>query len=281
MKRIALACVFLCSQLALGAFEREAQGCVSLGLGGACVPGAHNTWALSVNPAALGLLATRSVSVSYRPHAFGFPELALGSFMVVEPSPWGNLALSGSSFGGSIYRETSFSLAYACTVSKGVTLGAGAHAYLLGIERYGSAHTFGVDVGLSAEVTKGVQWSAAALNVNRPRLGGEGELLPQILWLSLTYEPIPFATFAADLVKDNHFPYELHIGLGYELMGMVGVRAGISSDPALQTAGIGLRISQVQFDYALSKHAQLGVTHQFSLALHFGDRHHDGENSRD
>lgn len=281
MRRFVLVCMFLCSQRAPGAFEREAQGCVSMGLGGTCIPDSHNPWALAVNPAASGPLSNRSLSVSYRPHAFGLPELARGSFTVVEPFSWGWLALSGSYFGKKVYRETSCSIACASKVPGGLVLGVAANAYVLGIERYGSAHTFGVDVGLSSEVADGVWWSAAALNVNRPRIGRDGEALPQVLWLSLAFRPIPLATLAADLVKDNRYPYELHVGIGYELMGMVAVRAGVVSDPPLQTAGVGLRLDHVQFDYALSDHAQLGLTHQISLTIHLNMSDHHGERSFD
>ena len=275
MRAVAAVIVLVSSQLAQAAFDREAKGSLSLGLGGTCVPNANNPWAVAVNPAAAGLLESGSISVSYRPHAFGLPELAQGSFVYVGPFSWGAVAVYGSHFGTSIYRETCFSITYARSLSKGFSLGASLNTCGLGIERYGSARTFAVDLGISAEIQRGFSWSAAALNVNRPKIGIEGEPLPQILWLSMTYEPVPDATVAADLVKDVRFPYELHIGLGYELMGMVGLRAGISTDPPLQCAGIGLELGWVQFDYAVSNHVVLGLTHQMSVTFELGDSRHE------
>ena len=275
VRATALAVVLVSGQLAHAAFERESKGALSLGLGGACVLNASNPWAVAVNPSASGLLKSGSVSVAYRPHAFGLPELAQGSFALVEPFSWGSVAVFGSYFGTSIYRETCFSIGYARSLIKGLSLGASLNTCGLGIERYGSTRTFAVDLGVSAEIQRGLTWGAAALNVNRPRIGREGEPLPQILWMSMTYEPVPDATVVADLVKDIRFPYELHIGLGYELMGTVGVRAGISTDPPLQCAGIGLGLGWVQFDYAVSNHVVLGLTHQVSISLKLGDSRHE------
>jgi hypothetical protein len=137
----------------------------------------------------------------------------------------------------------------------------------LSIERYGSAHTVAVDVGMLARLTDRVQWGFTAFNVNGPSIGAARERLPQVFVSGIAYLPIPEAMLVADLEKDIRYPVQLHAGVQYSLLDVVALRAGTTTDPSVLSAGIGIHYSMVQLDYAFTNHEDLGPTHQVSLSL--------------
>ena len=143
--------------------------------------------------------------------------------------------------------------------------------YSLSIQNYGSASAIGLDVGLLIDIADNVTWGFAAMNVNAPRIGSAKEKLPQVLSTGLVYCPIKGGTISASVIKDVHFPVELHIGVEYGVLDVIALRAGTTSDPSTLNAGIGIEYSLAKLDYAFTSHTELGITHQFSLSLNFGD----------
>jgi hypothetical protein len=231
----------------------------------------ENPWAALGNPGALGVLSARSLSVSCRPHTFGITELAQGGIMYVEPASVGTIGVAASRFGFSLYREVTFSLAFERTILQTVWAGGTLNYYSLTIERYGTGHALGLDLGVVAELRDGLFWGISALNVNGPTIGIEEERLPQVFWMSLIHQPVPHARFFADLVKDIRFPLEFRIGALYDFLGVLEARLGLSSEPRTHNAGVGIALGWIRLDYALSNHLDLGLTHEFSLSLQLGD----------
>ena len=162
-------------------------------------------------------------------------------------------------------------LSYAGDIGDVFSIGGTVHYYHLSIERYGSAQTFGVDLGLLARLSDQIQWGFAAFNVNAPTIGRAKEELPQVYVTGLAYSPVPAGAITVDIEKDIRFPAELHLGVEYKLLDLVALRAGTTSDPSVLSAGLGIHYSFVQLDYAFTDHAELGATHQVSLSLYLGD----------
>jgi hypothetical protein len=253
------------------AFEHIARGSNAIAMGGASAASLGNPWTAFSNPGALTTLDGRILSLHYSPQPFGLKELAHGSFSYVEPTGFGTFAVSGSRFGFDLYREIDLQVSYGAIVTDFFSAGTSIHYYHLSIERYGSAQTFGIDVGLLAILTEQVRWGFAAFNVNAPTIGSAKERLPQIFVTGVAYSPIPEAVLVADLEKDIRYPVELHFGLEYKLLELLALRAGTTGDPSMLSAGLGIHYSVVQLDYAFTNHSELGATHQFSLSLALGE----------
>ena len=273
MKRtgLSLILILLIVQPASAVFERTNQGSRAAAMGGALVALTGNEWSVFSNPAALRTIGGRTVSVFYAPQPFGLKELAHGAVSYIEPTSLGVFAASATRFGFELYRETRLSLSYSNEIGGVVKGGINLNHYSLSIQNYGSASTIGVDVGVLVDVSDEISWGFAAFNLNAPTIGSAKEKLPQVFSTGITFTPVREATLAASVVKDIHFPAELHIGVEYSLMEMIALRAGTTSDPNTLNAGLGIHYSFVKLDYALSSHNELGITHQFSLSLNLGE----------
>jgi hypothetical protein len=271
MKCLPLLLLFFIQYQLNAAFEHLQSGSGIAAMGGASVAVGQNPWSVFSNPATMTGLDGRTLSFSYVPSPFGLKELAHGAFSFVEPTSAGSFALSGSRFGFELYREVDLQLSYAKDLSDLLCVGATVHYYHLSIERYGSAQTFGFDIGFLAHLSDQIRWGFTAFNVNAPTIGSAKEELPQVYVTGLAYSPLPDGAIMVDIEKDIRFPVELHIGVEYKLLDLVALRAGTTSDPAILSAGLGIHYSFVQLDYAFTDHAELGATHQASLSLYLGD----------
>ncbi len=240
-------------------------------MGNSLVALTGNEWSAFVNPAGLRTIHERTMSLFYVPQPFEIKELAHGAASYVEPTTLGTFALSGSRLGFELYRETRIALSYSDEFISAVKGGVTVNYYSVSIQNYGSAGTIGVDLGLLVDVSDEVRWGFAAFNLNAPKIGAAKEKLPQVFSTGISFSPINEAVLAASIEKDVRFPVELHIGVEYSLLEMIALRAGTTSDPNTLNAGIGIKYSFAQFDYAFSSHGELGMTHQFSLSLKLGE----------
>lgn len=268
---IALALTLLPAHIAFAAFEHLQYGSRSAAMGDAMVAVGGNEWSAFINPALLPTVPERTLAVYYAPQPFELKELARGAATYLEPSPFGTFSLSASRFGFDLYRETRIGLSYGNDLAELVHAGVTLNYYSLSIRNYGSAATFGVDVGLLVGISESVHWGFTASNLNAPTIGAAREKLPQRFSTGIAYRPIYDGTLVAALVKDIRHPVELRLGVEYTFVDIVAVRAGTSSDPNTLNAGLGIAYAFARVDYAFSSHSELGPTHQFSLALTLGD----------
>jgi hypothetical protein len=253
------------------AFEHRARGSNGVAMGGATVASLGDPWAAFSNPGGLATVDGRVLSLSYSPQPFGLRELAHGSFTFVEPAGIGTFAVSGSRYGFELYREADLQVSFGTMINDMFSAGATVHYYHLSIERYGSAHAFGVDVGLLAHLTDQFRWGFSSFNVNAPAIGRAKEKLPQVFSTGVAYSPMPEVTLAADLEKDIRYPAELHAGVQYLFLDVLAARVGTAGDPSMLTAGLGIHVSVMCLDYAFAEHQDLGPTHQVSLSLFLGE----------
>ncbi|MFN0157895.1 MAG: hypothetical protein ACKVRP_07470 [Bacteroidota bacterium] len=270
MKNLVIALLFTV-HVSYAAFERWNSGADVLAMGGASVAVPGSGWAMFSNPALLQLADSRLLSLAYTPQPFGMKELARGSLAFIQPTEMGAFGVSAVRFGFELYREITLSASYAHTLADRFHLGVTFNYHTLTIQNYGSDAAFAFDVGFLTEIVENVQWGFSALNVNAARISQEKERLPQLYATGISYQPASDITLAADIVKDIRFPAELRIGVGYQLHEYVQLRAGSATEPATLNAGLGIRYSLLQLDYAITNHHDLGMTHQFSLTLNLGE----------
>jgi comEA protein len=267
------AILFFCCTVSV--FSQTEQGARPLAMGGAYIALADNVWAAFFNPAGLAQMNWREFSVFYSPQPFGVKELAQGSFAYLEPTNIGAIGLSGRVYGFELYREVGGAISYSNSYNGFVFYGATLRYTSIAIQNYGSTETIGIDVGVLAYLTNYLRWGFAATNVNAPTIGQAKERLPQTYSTGLSYNPAAELVLNFDVFKDVKYPIAIRFGAEYELLDMIALRAGIGNNPSTFSAGVGIRYSLFEFDYALSTHQDLGMTHQLSVAISFG-----GEGSR-
>jgi hypothetical protein len=270
VRAVVLLCL-LCLQNAQAGFERRDQGARPIGMGGAFVALADNAWAIIFNPAGLSQLRGDEISVFYSPQPFGMTELSLASFAFVHPTSRGSFGLCVNRFGFDLYREVSGTFSYANSHNDIFSFGINLTYNSLAIKNYGSASAIGVDVGLLATVTSRLRWGFFAANINAPSIGTAEEKLPQVYSSGLSYSPVDGLLLAIDAVKDVRYPTLIRSGIEYKVLGVVSLRTGVGSNPTKFSSGLGIHYSVVHFDYAMTTHPDLGLSHQFSVTIDLRD----------
>jgi hypothetical protein len=261
--------VILCLQTAHAGFERRDQGARPIGMGGAFVALADNVWAIAFNPAGLSRLHGDEVSAFYSPQPFGLKELSFASFALVHPISRGSFGLLVNRFGFELYREVSGIFAYSNSYKDAFSFGIDLTYNSLTIKGYGSASAIGVDVGLLTTVLAGLRWGFFASNINAPTIGQVKEKLPQMYSSGLSYSPTKGLLLDVDVVKDVRYPTLIRGGIEYDIVDAVSLRAGVGSNPTKFSSGFGVHYSLIHFDYAMTTHPDLGLSHQISVAVDF------------
>lgn len=268
--KVALFIIFWFPVTLRAGFEPTEHGARPLGMAGAFVALSDNVWAPFFNPAGLRLMNWREVAVFYSPQPFGLKELAHGSISYVEPTSIGAFGFSARTYGFELYREVTATVSYANAYRNVLFYGANISYYHLSISNYGSDGTIGIDIGILAYITDYLRWGFCAINMNMPTIGQAKEKLPQVYTTGLSFNPLSELVMNLDVQKDVKYPASVRFGVEYEIFDMLALRTGVANNPSKFSAGLGVRYSIIEFDYALYTHQELGLTHQISVGISFG-----------
>jgi hypothetical protein len=247
-------------------FERLAQPASLVGraLAGCATGGADCT---QYNPSALVEAGSVHIAVFHTPAMFELSELSQSGMSAASPLPIGALQLTLTRFGTTLYREHMAMLTYAARLDETFAVGASFSYNALSIDRYGSAHAWGVDLGVSANPATGLTIGAAMLNVNRPTIGAGADELPRMFSVGMAYRLSPQACFSADMVKDVRFPESIRAGIEVAPLNFIALRTGVSTEPSRFYGGLGIRIASIEINYAVVTHQELGLTHTFGISF--------------
>ncbi len=257
-------------RISFSQFELIDIGAKPIALGGAFTSLANNSNAIYYNPAGISQLPFREISIFYSPAPFGLKELANGSVNYVEPTKFGAFGLSVKTYGFELYKEITITASYSNNYKKKIFYGANINYYNLKIQNYGSASTFGIDIGGLAYLTEFLRWGFAAFNLNRPKIGTQNDKLPQVYRTGISIQPRNDVNFVLDIEKDTRYTTSVKAGIEYSLYDMVNLRAGIGTEPTRFSGGVGFYYSIFELDYGFYNHQDLGLTHQGTITINFG-----------
>jgi len=251
------------------AFERLPAGARSHALRGASQFSRNDPFCREANPslqaAADGVCAWFSLS----PGLFGLPELQRIEAAVQFPALIGSVGLLGRSFGFDLCRETTFLAAFSAEMTSDVSIGVSAAWYDLRIEGYGHAGCLGITLGMTARLADQVHYGFSLRNFNRPTIGQTGEPIRSEILGGVEFLPIPSFLLLIGISKNADVPLSGALGLEWQVTDYLAVRAG--ANEGLEEFGVGLGIHAVScsFDYGVSVHPDLGLTHSLSLGVAF------------
>lgn len=251
-------------------FENIDMGARAVGLNGAFTSLSNNSLAIFYNPAGLGQLKYRDFSVFYNPAPFGLTELSSAAFTYAEPTKYGVFGSALRSYGFDLYKETGVMLSYGNGYKSRIFYGVNLNLYHLNIQNYGSATSYGIDVGAMAYINKYLRWGFFGKNLTGSTIGESKEKIAQVYRTGLNYKPLNEVNLLLEFEKDVKYPISVRAGFEYSLLDFVDLRAGVGNQPTTFSGGIGLNYGIFQLDYALYKSQDLGITHQGSLSVNFG-----------
>ena len=247
-------------------FERTAQPALLAGTALANLFGGDADAAL-LNPSAVASLRSIYLSSFYSPSPFELPQLSNGGMLAAFPIESADGAIGVTTAGFSLYREITASAIVAKSFNNIFSAGFGVNLNHLAIARYGTALFVGLDLGATVQVTDDLHWGFSLLNVNRPRIGGSDDELPLISLTGFSYALLPGASISFALIKDVRFPVSVRTGILFSPLEIIQFRFGVASEPSRYSAGLGVRAAPLTFDYSISTHLELGLTHTLGLSI--------------
>ncbi|MEM0962079.1 MAG: hypothetical protein AAGK21_05995 [Bacteroidota bacterium] len=272
----ALALALLLTAPALPASAQYAEGGARiLGLGRAGVA-LTSAWG-HTNPAARASLIERRASLQAS-QAFGLSELGLGALAAAAPTGLGVFAVEARSYGFSERRETrvrgGFARQVALSPTRRLDVGVAIGVESASTEGFGSETAILLDVGVQGRVLPGLRAGLAGRNllglgrsdVNDLRL--PASTVPGVT-VGIAYTPSERATLVVDADQDLDFGLSVRAGAEVRPVDVLALRAGVSTQPARFTAGVGVRGGPLRADFAVERHETLGLTPAFGVEIAF------------
>jgi hypothetical protein len=278
-------------QLTSGAdFLTIDSGARSEGMGEAFTAMADDVTALTWNPAGVALLSRPEVgylhmlylsNIGYNfggvvvPLAAGEDSFGLGAGMVNlgTGSFDSTLGIAPAVSAG----DNAFLLSFAYRMKKIISFGVTGKYIQEDLAGY-NAGAFGGDAGILITPGDRFRIGLGVFNFGQQvTFISAGDPLPFSGRLGLAWKMIDVPHNSLMLSADNGWQfgsrtYTGAAGAEYWLDRILALRAGFTGDSYQQhpTAGIGINVDPVEFDYAFSPQGTLGDTHRFSLTLSFG-----------
>lgn len=257
--------VILSVQIAVAGFERTSNPTTVLArtFGGTGMFSSDNLW---LNPASIAHETGLHGSVFYTPSPFQLDQLASYGMIVTDNYSSCAFGFGVQSFGFSLYRETIGSICAAYTMSDDLAVGASFHLYHLSIERYGSAFRPVVDAGVLYSLTDGITMGTAIHNLTGNSFGGDDDI-PQKISSGFSFKIEQLGMVTADIVKDIRYPVYYNGSIEIYPHELLTFRLGLDGSNSMFSAGIGIILNSFQFNYGISSHPLLGLTHSIGVTL--------------
>ncbi len=250
-------------------FAQIGPGARQIALAHSDIANSNDVFALFNNPSGLASVSARGAGLFYSPAPFGLTELSTGFASYCEPTPIGNFAAGFSVYGFELYRETSFAIGYAGKMTNSFSVGITSLYRNIAIKNYGSRGIFIFNIGASAKLSNKFSLGFLFENMTRASIANESDQSPGALWIGGSINLQKRTSFSAAVKKEIGFNPSLKLGFEYGAFDFLIFRFGASNEPDIYCGGFGILYNSFQFDYALTSHNYLGVTHQFGVLINF------------
>lgn len=231
----------------------------------------NGTWALFHNQAGLTSLASTSAGAFYQSR-FSLRELGTTGFGVAHPAAGGVFGLSYVRYGYNAYREQHLGLAYARRLGERFSAGVQIDYFSLFLGgAYGNDHAFTFEGGAIYQASEKVEIAFHVYNPVRAKLEAfNDERLPSLLRVGASYLLSDRVALRAEIRKHIDYDPSLAMGMEYQLVDGLFVRAGVAGAPSRLAFGAGYRARAFQVDISAGYNEVLGYSPQLSLTYQGG-----------
>lgn len=232
----------------------------------------QDAWSTFQNISGLGSVKKTSLLFGYE-NQFSVSEgLQTVGAGIVVPTKIGVGSVGVSKFGDQLFSLHTLSLGYGHQIDQ-FNLGIRVSQQQYSMESFGTRSFVVVDIGGIATLVPELVWGLQIKNINRATISGfTGERKASFIQTGLSYRPVKALMCNVELEHEIHQPLIVKAGVEYRWEQKVAFRTGINSQSLQHYFGIGLAHRVLNFDYALSTHASLGLSHQLSIAYHLPEK---------
>lgn len=231
----------------------------------------QDEWSVFNNQAGMAGIDSYQAALYYE-NRFLLKQTGYGALAFTMPALSGNLGMSMSHFGYSLYNENHFGLAYAKELFNHVSMGIQVdYLFVHQPGEYGNRNAVTFEFGVLAEPTEELRIAAHVYNpVQVSYIGYSDEYLPVSIAAGAGYTFSKKFTISAEAEKILHLePVIFRLGLEYKALNGLALRTGISSYPVKAAFGLGFVSKKFKADIAYSWHQVLGSTPHISVAYAF------------
>jgi hypothetical protein len=225
-----------------------------------------DSWSVQNNQAGLGYLKNVSAGIYYE-NRFLVNELSSKSAAFILPTQSGVFGVDMNYFGYDKYNETKVGLAYG--KSFGDKISAGLQFDYLNThiaDNYGDKKNVTFEIGILSKLSKSLSIGAHVFNPIRVKLADyNDERIATIIKLGLMYNFSDKVIVIAETEKNINYKPVFKAGIEYHIIKEVYLRTGISTNPTLNTFGIGIELKRIKIDFASSIHQVFGYSPQISI----------------
>ncbi len=282
IKVLAILFILTSNLFAGGAFDDRYPSARATGMSNSFVAVANDVWAAYYNPAGLSNIDNYQTGISYqKPFSLSFFQSIFASAVIPISKEYGSVGIAVESFGVK-YKGNTLNQEYVAALSHGFFLLNDIHTSLsigynlkyyhmdlgesIGGIDLGSGGTFGLDLGIQASIYNRTYLGMYVYNLNSPTLGvNTAHELPRRIVIGAAYMPYTGLTTAISMNKALGFDTQFEGGFEFELLEMLALRFGASTNPNRFTAGLGIEFEALQFDYGFRSHPVLSETHTFGF----------------
>jgi hypothetical protein len=135
-------------------------------------------------------------------------------------------------------------------------------------ENLGSATTFGLDVGATAQLWDRFKLGGSFKNINQPQLGANLKRdLPRMISGGVAYTPYYGVRTTFDVERVISGETQFKGGINAMVAKPLDIRFGVMSNPNCFTAGFGLHWRELVIDYAFIYHTVLNPSHLIGIGF--------------
>jgi len=227
-------------------------------------------WAVQNNQAALAGLRTITAGAFYE-NRFLVKELSLKSAAFILPVKSGVFGLTTSYFGYSLYNETKTGVSFSKQLGKWLSAGVQLDYLTVHLgDNYGKKNAFTFEAGILASLTKDLTFGFHVFNPVQVKLSGDyPERIPAVIRTGFSYAFSEKVLAALEIEKNSNEKQQFKAGLEYKVIQSAYIRAGIATNPTMESFGFGLDFKNFTIDFASSVHQVLGFSPQASVIYHF------------
>jgi hypothetical protein len=212
------------------------------------------------NQAALAHINNLTASV-YGEKRFLLNELSFYQLAVAVPTATGHFGVQAATFGGEGYNESKVGLAYARSLGKAVSIGVQFNYFHYRMGGYGTAGAVNFEAGVLFNLSDQLKAGFHVYNPTRAALGKwEDERLPVVFTTGFGYEFSKKFLLAAEIIKEEAQPLNVHTGMQYQLTDQLVAKGGFATGPSAFYISAGYRLRLFQLEVVTSVHPQLGIT---------------------
>ena len=225
-------------------------------------------WSLFHNQAGLAFFSDPKVGIH---HKQGFiKQLSHQALGVVLPAGNGSIGGSFTYFGFSAYHEIKTGLTYSMLLDEKLAGSVQLDYFYTHIDGYyGNGHVVSSELGLIYLPFDKLYIGTHVFNPLPSSQLGQGKKLPTIFRIGAAYQVQQELLVTLESEKNLVKAFRMKAGLEYEIIDAFFLRTGITTNPVMNSFGIGYTWKEMVLDVSFTRHMILGFSPQFSLNYSF------------